>query len=226
MSDNELEQIMNLSYEEEYTRCCTGESLDLDKTNEILSKIKFNKPKECCICYDESNKTWLLPCCGKKNAICKECLENTLTKTSTNCPICRKNLVTNIELNNINKSNKSKNNSNHAKNNKNNKNIYTYSIEKHNLTFTYVYNHQYQILKFWTCDNVNLPLKFNTKNIEKKHIDKIIIFIKYVIKNSNKYKKNQWIKLYKKCKTFKNKFREFNKINNYIFNDFINSLYI
>ena len=72
--------------------------IDNNTAKALVSKLGIiNGRKECPICFDNSNsnKISILPCCG--NEICQPCIIGTITQNTKDCPMCRSDLVEEIQ---------------------------------------------------------------------------------------------------------------------------------
>lgn len=215
-SDSLLEHVLNLSHVEEYNRSCTGNVLSECDAERLISKISFDiDDKQCGICGDDEY-TWELPCCKTKdkgNTICKDCLINTLTKTSFNCPFCRDNIITNI---------------NSVKNNAscNRKRKHTDGEEVYMKTSIDINQNIIKVIISNKDEIKKKPLCFKLHNITKQQRNKIYLFAKQYKKIYNKLydKYNLWDELYEICRKFKNKHKHKTEIDNNKFDIFINNL--
>lgn len=199
-NDEEFENVLQLSHEEEYARNCTGNVLSDDNAKKLIRGVCFHSIKECGVCYDKE-KIWNLQCCN--NQICKECLTNTVTKTSTNCPFCRANLENTI---NKYKSNKVKLNAS-KKNNENNINNIN-NIENSNKIYVEYKRNTSQNILYLVIKkgkHYKKPLAFTLSNIDDKHIKflKTLSIIYKMFYKSIIDEEKLWIELCKECKTFK-----------------------
>ena len=72
--------------------------IDNNTAKALVAKLGIiNGRRECPICFDNanSNKISKLPCCG--NEICQPCIIGTITRNTKDCPMCRSDLVVEIQ---------------------------------------------------------------------------------------------------------------------------------
>lgn len=232
--DQDLNNALNQSFEEStnYGR----EVLD-NNINYYLTKLLPHKRKKneiCCICMDEDlKKLMYLPCCDEKISICSECLKNTLTKTSINCPACRKNLKESIE--NYIPTQKSLKASNKIKINRKDERFIPNSNYK--LCYKRFDNSNQNLLKIWIPiesrkDKIKYKnretLTFCDTNLLMSQQKYIFDFCKKYRKHYNKNEINDeemvWNTLKNYCKKFYKNYKNKDGICNNIFNQFINYL--
>lgn len=226
--DDELNNILQESFEQStnYGR----EIVDNNQVGYYISKLIIHKRKTneiCCICMDEDvKKLYYLPCCDEKISICRECLINTMTRTSIECPACRNNLKNSlINYTPTFKSlkagkkiiiNRQYNEFNPSKNYK--------------LCYKRFNNKGQNLLKVWIPNNKERnPLSFCDTNLSEDQQKALFDFCKNY---KNKYNNNQimnesdiWNQIKMKCGEFHRNNKNCQNIDNNNFNEFINNLY-
>lgn len=225
--DEELNNILHESFEQSTN--FGREVVDNNQVGYYISKLIIHKRKKneiCCICMDEDiNKLYYLPCCGEKTSICRECLTNTMTRTSVECPACRENLKNSLE--NYRPTLKS------LKAGKKlviNRQYNEFKPPKnYNLCYKRFSNKGQNLVKIWIPNNKERhPLSFCDTNLSEQQQKIVFEFCK---KYKNKYNNNQiinesqlWNKIKDKCSEFYKNNKNSPNINDNYFNDFINDL--
>lgn len=232
--DQDLNNILNQSFEESTNY---GREVIDNNINNYLTKLLPHKRKKneiCCICMEEEiKKLMYLPCCDEKISICIECLKNTLTKSSINCPACRNNLKESIE--NYIPTHKSLKASNKIKINRKDKKFIPNSNYK--ICFKRFDNNNQNLLKIW------IPLESRTNKIKFENRETLVFcdtnlyisqqknIFDFCRKYRRYYNKKQinnedkvWNKLKKTCRCFYIKNKNKGEIENNIFNDFLHNI--